>query len=141
MQIQISVTNPSPAVLAALFGQGAAEVGETTTDAPPAAEPGKKRGRRSNAEIAAAEAAAKAGATAADDGLGLGDDLGGDDGLGDAPAKEIDLESELIPAFKAYVAKCGSRDKAVALLASYKCQSVRELPKDKYAEVLAKLKK
>lgn len=51
----------------------------------------------------------------------------------------LTLEGHIVPAFQKYAAKF-SRDKASKVLAKYKVKTVRDLPKDKYAEVLKLLK-
>lgn len=136
MQVQLSITNPTAAVLAAVFGADAPATG--TTEETGEAKP--RRGRKSNAEKAAEAAAA-----AKDTDDGLGEDGGGDDDLGidDEPAaeaKKLDLEGDVIPAFKAFVKKSGSREPAVKILDKFGVKSVRELKEADYPKVMKLLK-
>lgn len=54
-------------------------------------------------------------------------------------APKLTLEKHIIPAFQAY-AKKHTREKAGEILTKYKVKSVRDLPADKYAEIMKKLK-
>ena len=52
--------------------------------------------------------------------------------------KALTLEEDIIPAFQKF-AREKSREEAGKIIAAYGAKSVRELPADKYAEILGKL--
>lgn len=108
-----------------------------------------KRHRRTKAEIEAERAGAK---TDTDDYVaeaGVSDDV--DDLIkekknvidaGEIRAKsvtEFTLEKHVIPAFQTFV-KSEGRDSAIAVLTQFKVKSVRDIPSDKYGELMAALK-
>ncbi len=56
-----------------------------------------------------------------------------------AKAAAIDLDKDIIPAFQKFAAK-HSREKAQKILGKYKAKNVRQLPVEKYGEILKLLK-
>ncbi len=130
MQVSLTLTGDAKA-LAKILGTVAetdgVEVEKVVTVAE--TEAPKKRGRPAKAK----EEVAEPEETTEED-LGFGDDETPED----EEEKEISID-DIRAAFQAYARK-HTRDKAAAVLAKYKVKSVNDLPKDKYAEILGKIK-
>lgn len=128
---------PKPAVKEESPLNGAS-ASDTAEDKP------RRRRRRTKAEIEADAKAELSTDPFSDDSYdGMGDpedDLGLGDLVSDT-TKELDMDKDILPKFKALLdgdPKNG-RAKAVKILEAYGVKSVRDIPKDKYAEVFAKL--
>jgi len=160
-EVQVSLTVPASAIGAGLLRAAAVELerlggangaarsnGATAATDEAAVTDKPRRGRKSNAQKEAEAAAAAKAAKGDDDDFETDTEEESEDDLdfGDEPAKsekkKLTLDGNIIPAFKEFVSRHGEdgRTKAGEILAKFKVKSVRDLPEEKYTDVMKLLK-